>query len=148
MNATPMAWHYTIGDRADGILLDGMIKPAVAGVPSDESPCVWFSSQPKWEPTANKMMVEANSVKKISFTEMRKVDGGLWRFGLPISDLLNWRKIQIATGMTQSTITRLTKVAKKDGGDPFRWYGSLEPVPMSNCTVQRLIDKAWITTNP
>ncbi len=49
-----LAWHYTHSRSFDGILKDGMIRPATAHVPAGESPITWFSTEQFWEPSVFK----------------------------------------------------------------------------------------------
>ena len=48
------ASHYTTGQKLDLILRSGAILPTTAKVPPHEKPVAWFSTSPRWEPTASK----------------------------------------------------------------------------------------------
>lgn len=141
---TTIAWHYTIGLHATGILRDGVIRGATEGVPLHERPVVWFSTRQSWEPTATKGMIDRLSGRRRDATmEEMFAHGGLWRFGVPASELLPWRKLREAAGITSETANGLLRAAKRAGADPFFWYGSLEPVAVTRCTVQcRLTDSS------
>lgn len=69
-------WHYTIGQRIDSIIEDGMIKLATAFVPQNERPVVWCSFSPKWEETANKTYVKLGREYFPDTTEMERIGGG------------------------------------------------------------------------
>jgi hypothetical protein len=140
------AWHYTIGLRASKILADGTIMPATAGVPAHERPVVWFSTRQHWEPTATKGKIVNGVRSEMTLAEMIRDCCGLWRFGIQIRELLPWRELQTAAGITKETAQRLVRNGRKRGADPACWYGALDPVPVANCQIQRLDDDAerWL----
>lgn len=51
-------WHYTTRKQLAGILRTGQIDLSPRGQPEPgETPVVWFSSHPLWEPTAAKRVI-------------------------------------------------------------------------------------------
>src|SRR5438093_9709142 len=72
-------WHYTVGYHTESILKDKMLKPSTEGVPPGERPVVWFTTNPGWEPTATKAMIENG--RRVSLTKERTEEecGGLFR---------------------------------------------------------------------
>jgi hypothetical protein len=143
MNETRTAWHYTVDDRARNILALGLIVPAITGVPENERPCVWFSVHPMWEPTASKAELFGGNTRALSFEEMQEL--GLWRFGLPVTALIGWKKIPKTSRMSRRTVRTLERVGRDKGANPLHWYAALNPVPVADCIVQRLIDGRWQT---
>jgi hypothetical protein len=133
-----MVWHYTIADRADGILEDGLIRPATAGVPDHEKPVVWFSANPRWEPTANKIIMTMGTERVLSTNEMlySGFAGSLWRFGVQHDALIPWVPLQRIARIKKKEAKRLSRKAIKDRANPMHWYGSLEPVRVEDTTIE------------
>jgi len=50
-----IAWHYTTGKHAKGILATGRIQPLGGNLDPGESAVVWFTLSETFEPTANKL---------------------------------------------------------------------------------------------
>jgi len=140
MNATTdrMAWHYTIGHRADSIIKDGFIRVATRFVPDGETPVVWFSQRQHWEPTANKGGMRNGVRVGLSARETWQHGGGGWRFGIAVSELLSYRDLKRAANIAPGTARGLERSARQMGADPALWYGSLAPVEVSRCIVQVL----------
>lgn len=144
-----LAWHYTIGTRAETIMAGGFILPATLHVPTGEKPIVWFSTRQDWEPSATKGIADARGVHVRSATMEEMIAlGGLWRFGLASSELLPWGRLKEAARIRRRMLEGLLSVARKAGADPYDWHGSLQPVPVERCTVQcRLtLDSEWSVT--
>lgn len=133
-----MAWHYTCGDRALSIMDDGWIRVAHESASVGERPCVWFSVAQRWEPTATKLIHTPSGPRQGTLQEMEALGGGLWRFGLPAADLLQWRELRTQIGLPRPLWKQLAKLGEKKGANPEDWYGSLEPVDVTRCVVQFL----------
>lgn len=143
--AARTAWHYTTGDRAALILSDGVIKAATAFVPDGEKPVVWFSTRQRWEPTATKGIIGPDGIRRdATLDEMIEHGGGLYRFGLPASELIPWNQIPAATGMSRDMARALVKAACRKGADPSFWFASMEPVIVLDLAVQWYINSEWI----
>jgi hypothetical protein len=139
-----MAWHYTIGLRAQSILSDGLIRPATAGVPAGETPVVWFSTRQHWEPTANKAMAKDGLyIRRLTFEETIERGGGGWRFGLPVDRLVAWRNLSRLANISRETANGLVRAARKSGADPAFWYAALGPVVVAECVIERLDGDEW-----
>jgi hypothetical protein len=141
-----IAWHYTIWhQRAEYILRDGIIRPAVAFVPDHESPIVWFSTNQHWEPTANKRLIDTALGKERGLTMRETVElgGGGWRFGLHTSTLLYYRQLIRVARIKRKTTRGLEMTAKESGADPTRWWGFVGPVKVADCIVQHLEGGTW-----
>jgi hypothetical protein len=140
-----LAWHYTVGVRMAEILKAQELRPATAGVPQGEIPVVWFSTRPFWEPTANKSLQnDQGEIVRLGFEQTIEHGGGGWRFGVPTALLLPWRELKIAARIAPQWVRGLKQTAKKIGSDPMHWYGSIQPVPIDTCTIERLDGDAWI----
>ena len=142
------AWHYTISDRAWSIFSDGLIKPATAGVYHPEKPVVWFSTQQHWEPTANKVAVlRGGSMVHMTTKQMfDELAGELFRFGIGTHHLLPWHRLARAARIPIKVQKGLIKAARAVRADPIKWYGTLEPVPVTDTIIQRFnpIKNEWV----
>ena len=140
-----LAWHYTVSIRAAGILSAGELRPSTAFVPASEIPIVWFSTRQHWEPTANKALQNADGHRvPLDFDETIEYGGGGWRFGVAVDQLTPWRRLKLAAHISPDMAAGLVRAAKRCGADPSFWYGSLKPVRMSVCLIERLTDGRWI----
>src|ERR1041384_3525889 len=73
-------WHYTVGAKMKAILCDQVLKPATAGVPEGERTAVWFSTNPIWESTANKLWQHDNgTIVRLTKDETDSLCKGLFR---------------------------------------------------------------------
>ncbi len=69
--------------------------------------------------------------------EMAELPDGLWRFGLPTTDLLDWRKLKQAAHLSPETKRTLEMTARALGARRELWYGSFEPIELAVCRAQR-----------
>jgi hypothetical protein len=131
MSTSPLRWHYTIGDRFLQIAQDGIIQPATAYVVWPERPVVWFSTHPRWEPTACKMaQAPGGRLRRLTRAETARYGGGLVRIGVaPESAPHDWQAYRRLSGVDPGVARGLAKAAKKQRADPRQWYVSFEPVP-------------------
>jgi hypothetical protein len=120
-----------------------MIRPATAFVPEGELPVVWFSTQPFWEPTANKMIETADGrTTRLSNTQCRDFLGPLFRFGVPTKHLIPWIRLIKKARISKAEQRRLR--ANSGGSGPEFWHGSLESVPIKHTVVQKMNkDNEW-----
>jgi len=70
-------WHYTVFERLQSIFSDGRIKTADTWVPGKVKRVVWFSTNPCWEKTVVKIVLNNETGMK---TELRSRDE-LLQFG-------------------------------------------------------------------
>ena len=143
-----LAWHYTTGNCAAGIVSDGNILPATGGLPPGELPVVWFSRLNRWEPTASKGIVDAATGFRrwATRSEMERFGNGLYRFGVIASQLLDWGELQRRALISRREAQFLTRSGAKVGALPANWMGTLSPVPLSQVVaMQRLIGEQWIS---
>ena len=74
-----LVWHYTVGACYEGIVREGIIKPASDYVPKHERLIVWFSTNPYWEATANKACLNPNGkIEALTMSETAERGGGLF----------------------------------------------------------------------
>lgn len=137
----PLAWHYTVGQRLERIRQDGVIRPATAFVPGNERPIVWFTLADCWEETANKNVVgPGGKVISLDRHGTAAAGGGLYRLGLPLSQLIRWPALAKAAGIRMATRQKLESIARRKGGMPSLWCGSLEAVELGRVVAIEEID--------
>lgn len=71
-------WHYTIVQYLPSIIADGEIKLATEYV-WEGRPVVWFSTNPRWEETANKSWESNGVIRFLDKDETEQVGQGLAR---------------------------------------------------------------------
>lgn len=137
-------WHYTVTQHYPSIMKEGRLRLATLHVATRERPVVWFSTQPFWEPTACKGIIENGVRRTATFEEMR--DTGLVRFGVRPSDApYDWhaylRKSRIDRGIADG----LLEVARALGADPNHWFVSFRPVAIERCiAIEFLHEGTWV----
>ncbi len=124
-------WHYTRGDNMRGILQDGTIKLATAGIMQNERPVVWFSTNPIWEETVNGIVIERDgTLKYLDKDETHAECGGLFRIGVaPETAPYTWEVIKVRARIKPKVAKVLAEIAREKGANPKDWRGTLEPVP-------------------
>jgi CheY-like chemotaxis protein len=140
-----LLWHYTVGLHIHSILADGVIRPATAYVPRDQRPVVWFSSNPNWEETANKMIKQDGVLYALNKEETAETWGGLYRIGvLAETAPHNWENLVFLSNIPPAEARALKKVADQDGADPAEWFGTFDPVDSAKwVSVEKLVDGVW-----
>ena len=143
-------WHYTTGHRFVEIVRSGEIIPATANVPAHERPVVWFSTDPHWEPTANKALKDNNdgSIRDLSREETATHDGGLVRIEVgPETAPYRWADYKRMSGIFAAEAAGLVKAARRAGSDPCHWRVSFESVPRAKWIgVQVWFKGQWISS--
>jgi hypothetical protein len=138
-------WHYTILLWLDEIRKDGLIKPASDYITLGERPIVWFSTNPDWELTANKNLVESDKVIFLDRAGTEK-HYGLARIGVaPETAPYDWRSLKELSGMPGKHAEGLYREAIKRGSRPGQWWGTFDPVPREKwIAVQVYRDGQWV----
>ena len=156
MDKEMIAWHYTIGLMLPLICESGVLRPTDAGIPPDERPVLWFSTNPYWEPTSAKMI--ARSMKEqlesenglpfrtLSMHECAEGGEGLYRFGLPAAQLIQWPEVGKRAGISAPMRNAIIRAGRMQGANPSQWYGTLEDIPIAGLLLQQLVDfRRWET---
>jgi hypothetical protein len=131
MKPPTLVWHCTTGRNFIEIVADGAIKPAKLLIGPSERPVVWFSRNPLWEPTANKLWLASDgSLVPLDMEQTYRLCGGLVRIGVT-EDVApyNFRQLQKVARISSKMAARLRDAGIKVGANPSDWYASLEPVP-------------------
>ena len=159
-------WHYTIFERFQSIVSDGMINTADTLVSREVKRVVWFSTNPCWEKTVVKIVLNNETGMK---TELRSRDE-LFQFALscfnteispnkvnaftPVRLEADPKKVHLRSfqnykkrsGDSKSVIKGLVQTAKKWGANPKEWYVVYEDIPLLNIShVQRWHSEEWIS---
>ena len=126
-------YHYTTGNRLEGIATAEEITPATAGVFPPEKPAVWLSTAAEWEHTATKGIIEDGQQRSATFEEMIKSDGCLVRIQIDPAQvkLIPPAKLKEFLGMKKATLEGLVRAAKDAGANPSQWRAVAGPIPWS-----------------
>ena len=138
------AWHYTTGQKAKMIFESGELKPTDAFIEAQERPILWFSKNQDWEQTANKMLAgPGGALRPLTMEETRELCGGLFRFGMPSHDLIQWPRLARSANMRSKIQRALEEEGLRAGADFREWCGILEPVSIAGLTCQTMTDSGW-----
>lgn len=126
-----MLWHYTVVQRLQQILQDGELRPSAVGVPKKEKPALWFSSNPVWEPSVNRLWQDIDGrVVRLSKDQTHVLGGGLARIGVaPETAPHDWKSFKQASGIATARAQSIYDDAVRIGARPGQWFATLEPVP-------------------
>lgn len=125
-----MIWHYTVVERLQKILQDGELRPSAQGLPAKEQPALWFSSNPQWDPTVNRLWQDIDGrVMRLNKDQTHVLGGGLARIGVtPDAAPLDWKAFKQVSGISTARAKRIYEEAIHIGARPGEWFASLEPV--------------------
>ncbi|MEI8285490.1 MAG: hypothetical protein WCG52_10930 [bacterium] len=138
------AWHYTTGQKAKLIFESGELKPTDLFIEPREKPILWFSKNQHWEQTANKMiMLPDGKIRQLTTDETREMGGGLFRFGMPSHELIQWPRLARIANMRSKIQRALEDGGLRVGADFREWCGLLEPVSIAPLTWQEMTDWGW-----
>ena len=154
-----IAWHYTIGLKLPLIRESGVLRPTDACIPPDERPVCWFSTAAHWEQTAAKMRpctpdeyrgpkakdmfpdpLSGRWLRRCNMQETAEIGEGLYRFGLPASELIRWPEVGKLAGIRAKMRGSLMKTGRLQGAEPPQWYGTFKEIPLAKMVMQQLID--------
>jgi hypothetical protein len=110
-----------------------VIKVASAGVADGETPAAWFSTNPVWEMTCNKLWQDGRSgqIFRLSKNKTMQVGKGLVRIEVhPEVAPYTWKDFLRMSGISRSTARGMLDIAKMVGANPWEWRASFEPIEM------------------
>lgn len=144
-NAPVLAWHYTLGNHLLRILENGHILPHdEPETPAVECPLVWFSLNAGYEPTAAKSLIVHGVPQPPTLDVMRQLGNGVYRLGLPPRALLAGDVLRRHARISKDRWQALSQKAQACGSSVADWYGSVDPVPASECVIERYeADGSW-----
>src|SRR5687768_12023325 len=116
-------WHYTTADRLLGILGDGHIRRASAGVPHGERRAVWFTTRETWAPTATAIGLTLDGTyRTATLSEMQESVGALVRLGVSVSTArYSWDHHRRCGQIDPRMADALECSAAEQGSDPADW---------------------------
>lgn len=141
-----MRRHYTTGVHMRLILADGFLKPYTPVRPPEKG-IVYFTVRETYEPTAVKgVAVENVGVRLLTIEEMERELDGLYRIGVSDSyPLKPWIEINRLARVPDRDRREMERIACEKGSDPFKFWGTLRPVPMKDWgAVEKFRDGKWV----
>jgi len=136
-SAPLLAWHYTLGSHLLRILENGHILPHdQPDTPAVECQLVWVSLNQRYEPSAAKRL-EVNGVAQPPTLEvMRQLGNGVYRLGVPPRSLLTGETLRKHARISKDRWQTLAQQAQACGAAISEWYGTIDPVPSSDCVIE------------
>ena len=139
-------WHYTPATRLPRILASGKIKLDEQAKFYGEKPAAWVSTNPVWENTATKPILD-DSGKQVDLTkeEMSELMG-LGRIEIkPSRDFISWYKFRKTSGVHPKLWNGMTKYGLQVGANPNEWFASYIPIlDRYFISVEMFIQGKWI----
>jgi hypothetical protein len=141
-------FHYAPWIRLPDIAESGRLMPSNAGGAPHEPPLLWFSSNPVWEPTANKSIMVNGTSHEMTFEQQQQTIGCI-RFRLPASDrrLMGWEAACSFAGIPPRERQALEIAGQQRGASHEHWFAVAEPVPLHEVQLEVLLDQ-WHRGNP
>lgn len=116
-------YHYTIGYWARLIIDEGEIRPATTHIGQNEKPVVWFSTNPTWEGSANKV-ADGEGMKASA-----EAGGGICRFAVaPETAPHDWEAFVRLSGIKPDTARLLKRAARKMGANTRQFFVAFDAV--------------------
>lgn len=139
-------WHYTTQDKFKQIVKSGWLLPSTVGIAAGESPILWFSNEPYWEPTAQKAVLQGGKAVGLGMQGTFERGGGLVRVGVLSSRLIQWPRLAKMAGIPSSIRRSLQLVAREQGAVPERWYGLIgQRLPLSDVDAIEVFEgNSWV----
>lgn len=136
-SAPLLAWHYTLGIHLLRILENGYILPHdQPDTPAVECPLAWFSLNQRYDPSAAKRL-EVNGVRQPpTLPVMHQFGNGVYRLGVPPRSLLSGETLRKQARISKDRWQALAQQAQACGAAISDWYGSIDPVSASDCTIE------------
>ncbi len=150
-----IAWHYTVTQRLDSILADGVLyREGERGIyhpnmPRPLCPAVWFSTREPLDPTAIKRRMGRTLTIDEQLAESVRIGVEIspalltfeeYRMRAPVTFRLSENKRKAA----RELFAAMASSGRKLGANPDEWYVSLEPVPGDRwVAVQVWRDGSW-----
>lgn len=139
-------FHYTVGTALAQIAASGHLQPSAVAVKLRERPVLWFSSNPKFEPTAIKMFLWEGSTEPVLPTFAELAEGiGVYRFALPAGDprLVPWQRLPLVARIAPADVRKMMATGLRVGARPADWSGSLVAIPVGEVTLEVWTGGAW-----
>jgi len=144
-----ISWHYTTGDKYELIKKSGLLLPSDIGVSEPERPILWFSTHPKFEPTAMKPLHGAQGfIRMLTLEELREMAGGLVRFHCPVRRLKFGENLRKEAKMKSKIWRGLAKAAIKVNANENDWWGHVGNMEIADLKVELMSNRmTWLPEN-
>lgn len=138
-----IAYHYTTTQKFHLIKERGLLLPAHIGVLPPELPILWFSTHPKYEPTALKPLGDnrGNIIRMLTVKELYELAGGLVRFGISTTALKRGDDLRKTAKMSATVWRQLEKSVKRIKANPIDWFGHVGPMSLERVRIETMDDK-------
>ena len=146
MDSKKRYFHYTTENRLEIILQSEIILLAGSGIENkNEKPCAWVSSNPKWEPTATKMIRnQKGEPTQMTFEEQLK-NFGCARIEVEPKGLLPWKTIRKTAKIKPRMADAMESWGIQIGGSPSEWFGSFSPIDINRWIRAEIFrDGKWV----
>jgi hypothetical protein len=142
-----LVWHYTVVERLNVILADGVLRPVAMGALKGVKPVVWFTSNQDWEPTANRLWQSpTGSWTRLGKDQTIVLFGGLARIGVaPATAPLDWKGYKEHSGIPPKAANTIYNEAVSVGARPGQWSATFDSVPREKwLAVEVWQDEQWV----
>ncbi|MDI9257267.1 hypothetical protein [Flavobacterium sedimenticola] len=139
-------YHYTTELKINEIINSGVINLSHANVYlKREKACAWVSSNPVWENTASKQVLDENgNIVSLTFEEQAK-SLGCARIKVKPNSFYTWAKLKHLAKMDLFIAKRMEIVGIELGAKPEEWFGSLYPIRKENWEkIEVFRDGEWV----
>jgi len=122
-------FHYTVKSRLDLILADRIIKPATAMIEPQERPATWFSFNPLWENSSNKIISSSQGIYfSCGLEDMAKYDLPCRIEVNPSCAPYDWNAFKRLSGISKLMAEALFESSIEGGCNPLDWWVSFDSV--------------------
>ena len=121
-----LIYHYTSGQHLEKILAKGeLIVSEWEKKNNVKPPALWLSTNPIWENTATKLIIENGEIKQLTKEEQYQ-RLGLIRFILEFKKniLCSWAKYKHKSNTTIQVYEKMEQDGIIQGANPKEWFAS------------------------
>ncbi len=118
----PQLWFYTVQKDLPYLLASGEIMPTLKTIFTGEKPSIWFSTNPVWEHSSNRMCSRYDGSRVMGDKKTTYLQYGLLRIEVPQEVAPHkWRAYRRMSGVDKKEADLLKKIARKQGARPREW---------------------------
>lgn len=138
-------YHYTTGNKLSPILNSSCLVPTNVMVAPHEKPVLWFSVNPRYEPTAIKLVAHGGHTHRPTVQELHQLIG-IFRFGFNVDDarLVPFNKLSRLARISPQDIAAMIASGMRIGATPAHWTGSLVPITLSEVDFEEWTGDTWV----
>jgi hypothetical protein len=141
-------YHYTAETKLKEIIDSGLIKVSTANTThKKEKPCAWVSSNPFWEHTSTKSVIENGKRIPLTFEE-QLAEFGCARIQVKPIGFYTWAKLRYKANFDLMWMRAMEESGIESGGNPKEWFGSLVPIKKENwLKIEVIRNGMWVEYN-